>query len=375
MKKWLLLILTMLAVPQWAFAADEGWRIPLGFFTPGPEDVSVYLLGKIFGVVGGVLTGDALVLGEIFRTFNLAVLAIGGIVLIYIIFVSTLNTCNEGELLGRKWSSIFIPLRAVGGVALLLPLGTTGYCAIQVFVMWVTLQGVGLADRVWETTIDFIARGGEVLATDLNRDSDADEELEEMSKSAGGMLQGAACMQMLESFIKFAQQSNCSPTSTQSYCQPVPNFAASVDITGEGQKALNSIVSGENKATARVDFPDFSSDYDSAFSGLNGVCGSMSWTVEDDSKIKAVYEKKGLVDLNGSSEVESSSYISQALISQAAFARTVAMQQMYLDMSNAGQRAYTNWRSGLQNSTKPSELSLGKVENKKWVPSKEICYD
>ncbi len=73
-----------------------------------------------------------------------------------------LNTANEGEFLGKKWSSIWIPVRSSIGIFLLLP-RASGYSTIQVLMMWIIIQGVGLADSVWNSALDYLANGGVVI--------------------------------------------------------------------------------------------------------------------------------------------------------------------------------------------------------------------
>ena len=91
-------------------------------FAPPPSDYSVVFLSNLFGVVDGVLHGSgSQILGSLFGVFNAAVLALGGMIIMYTLIVSTLNTAQEGEMLGKKWSSIWIPVRSTMGLALLIP--------------------------------------------------------------------------------------------------------------------------------------------------------------------------------------------------------------------------------------------------------------
>ena len=124
--------------------------------TPPTSDYSVMFLGNLFGIVDGVLHGTgSQIMGAIFTVFNSAVLALGGIVIMYTLIVGTMNTAHEGEMLGHKWSSIWIPVRSTMGLALLIP-KASGYCLMQIFVMWVVVQGVGAADKVWDGALDYL---------------------------------------------------------------------------------------------------------------------------------------------------------------------------------------------------------------------------
>lgn len=96
-KVWWWLLLTLF--PALVFA-DSAFTPPSGSmsFTPPPGDYSVIFLGNIFGVVDGVLHGTgSQIMGVMLGVFNSAVLALGGIVIMYIILVSTLNTAHEGD--------------------------------------------------------------------------------------------------------------------------------------------------------------------------------------------------------------------------------------------------------------------------------------
>lgn len=138
-------LLTLLAwlVPSLAFAQTG--------LMPPPSDRSVSdFLGTMFGelvrMAGGTATGgDAF--GPIVAQFNEAVLLLGAILLAYTLVAGTMQTAHDGEVLGKKWSSMWLPLRTALGIAAIVPI--KGYCMAQVVVMWLTLQGVGIADSVW----------------------------------------------------------------------------------------------------------------------------------------------------------------------------------------------------------------------------------
>ena len=126
-------------------------------FNPTPGDVSMVFLGNIFGSVDGVLAGSgSQIISEMFGIFNSAVLALGSIILVYTLLRSTMNTAHQGEILGKKWSLIWVPFRSVLGVGLILP-KASGYCMMQIFVMWVVIQGVGAADAIWSGALSYKA--------------------------------------------------------------------------------------------------------------------------------------------------------------------------------------------------------------------------
>lgn len=132
----------------------------INIFQIADNDQSIFYLGQIFGNVGIALsgTGPAL-LSVMFKTFNTAILVLGAIMVTYVTVVSVMSTAQEGEFMGKKFNSLWMPLRTVGGIAALMPTGS-GYCAAQVIIMWIIVQGIGAADTVWKATLEYIDRGG-----------------------------------------------------------------------------------------------------------------------------------------------------------------------------------------------------------------------
>lgn len=135
-------------------------------FSPPCSDKSIEYLSKVFGAVGGVLTGvEGTMIQEMFSVFNAAVLGLGSIVIMYTLFLGTIKTAHEGELLGQKWSSVWIPIKSALGIIMIVPAKASGgYSFIQVFFMWVIIQGVGAADTLWETILQSLADEKPVIA-------------------------------------------------------------------------------------------------------------------------------------------------------------------------------------------------------------------
>lgn len=137
-------ILLLLAfMPNLASAAD--------LFTPVATDKSMQLLGAIFGKLGvfGASSSDPFI--AVFGSFNAVILTIGGVLASYTILAGTLGTAHDGEMLGKKFSSVWLPIRTALGTALVLPVIGGGYCVMQLIVGWLVVQGIGLADTTWST--------------------------------------------------------------------------------------------------------------------------------------------------------------------------------------------------------------------------------
>lgn len=142
--RWLVAIMGL--VPMMAFADTTG---P---FTVPDTDVSLKILSQIFGSLTPIAGEDAF--KSAISTFNGAILIVGGILATYTLLAGTLGTAHDGEMLGKKFSSVWIPIRYALGTALVLPVLTGGYCIMQQLVMWCILQGVGLANVVWSSYLN-----------------------------------------------------------------------------------------------------------------------------------------------------------------------------------------------------------------------------
>lgn len=123
------------------------------------NDKSLSYLGIIFGPMGSLpLLGGNSLLGQMFLILTSTVLTIGiGVVAINTV-ISIVNTASEGEAMGHKWSSVWVPAKAIGGLLLLLPT-EQGYAKIQVFVMWMIINSIGAANSLWGVVLESYAAG------------------------------------------------------------------------------------------------------------------------------------------------------------------------------------------------------------------------
>ncbi|BBN88861.1 DotA/TraY family protein [Azospira sp. I09] len=156
----ILILLALLAVP--ALAADATSATPgLHAFTPPANDISVGFLRQVFGsIVDGAGTGDGMsMLGAMMGVFNLAILFLAMIFVCYTTIKGTIDSAHDGVMLGKQMSEIYVPLRTVGGTALLLPLAS-GFSLLQGAVIWLAMQGVGVANQAWTAGIDRFTQTG-----------------------------------------------------------------------------------------------------------------------------------------------------------------------------------------------------------------------
>jgi defect in organelle trafficking protein DotA len=331
-------------------------------FTPPATDFSVAYLENLFGVVDGVLHGTgSQLMGAMFKVFNGAVLALGGIVILFTIIVGTMNTAHEGEMLGKKWSSVWIPLRSTMGLALLLP-KTSGYCLIQIFVMWVIVQGVGAADKVWNSALDYLNTGGVIIQANMNAATSLQADDSAVATGALALLGGQACMLGLQKQMETQRQiyldqeakesGPCygTPTSDMAvFCStPVPDFLASVNAVQYQTDMQNNMPKDENGkpqyiANFTLLMPYFTSG---EYAYLNGICGSINWNNISEADLK---------EISGMSGISSSDMTSTML------SRATAIQQMYLDFSPMVERIVANNPSITPSTTATTDMAYSDI--------------
>lgn len=263
--------------------------------SPPPTDSSIVFLGNLFGVVDGVLSGNgSQIFGHMMQVFNAAILGLGSIIIMYTLIVGTLNTAQEGEFLGRQWSSVWIPVRCTTGLALLVP-KATGYSLIQIFVLWVIVQGVGAGDKIWNAALEYLNMGGKIIQVQQNTRhlfsaDPGQDRSNDVLFGAGNILAGQVCMLGLQKVMEQAQknwielgQSQKGPCGVtpivdetrngitvkwSQFCSGmIPDFLATMDFAAAEKSAKEGVRS--------LPMPNF--DASSFLYSLNGLCGSIQW--------------------------------------------------------------------------------------------------
>ena len=116
------------------------------------DGYSSVLLHELFGPLFPSAAGPsgATVFSSLVGYFNVFVLGVGGLLFLYNVFAGVLQTAHEGRILGRRWSSLWAPLRVLFAATLLVPApGLGGYNAIQGAVAWLVKGSTAMASEVW----------------------------------------------------------------------------------------------------------------------------------------------------------------------------------------------------------------------------------
>ncbi len=123
-------------------------------FTATPDPESIGWLHNIFGFwLDGGTTTQAVAQGvKVLGYINGFAWPMLIFIIAYGLYVGVMNTAHEGEVLGKRFSSIWLPIRTAIAGALLLPMAITGHnlSGIQVAVGAVAVEGIAVADLFWQ---------------------------------------------------------------------------------------------------------------------------------------------------------------------------------------------------------------------------------
>lgn len=121
-----------------------------------PSDMSTQaftaLLGQFFTNPFAAVGSASTLLGSMFLVFNTFILVAGTIWATYGIGVAIVQTAHEGQLMGKRLSQVWLPIRMVTGVASLIP-AFGGFSLSQAVLVFATTIGIGAANLGYEAMV------------------------------------------------------------------------------------------------------------------------------------------------------------------------------------------------------------------------------
>ena len=261
---------TLAATPALAQTTSKVWA---AFSLEHGDALSSVLLHQIFGPLFPSAAGASgpTVFSSVIGFMNVLTLVVGGLMFFYNVTVGVLQTAHEGEVLGKRWSSLWAPLRVLFAVGLLVPVpGLGGYNLAQAGVAYLVRGATGAASLVWSAAADAVisddiplAASAPTISPSLVRD----------------LFYNAACMELVQYQVDIASGYAEDTTARRpvigyqivSEATAPPNPAASVigpngmveQPTATGRIAAISALTGPDDDPAR----------------LSGICGG--WQTPD----------------------------------------------------------------------------------------------
>lgn len=129
------------------------------------------LLGQGWETWGQNLGGSqaAELMLQIFGAFNIVALAVISALFIWVMAMAVAGTAHEGSPFGKKFSSLWMPLRFVGAMGALAPI-FKGLSLFQVALLACIGFSINLGNYVWELGTDyFVEHGGQITVQAPNQ--------------------------------------------------------------------------------------------------------------------------------------------------------------------------------------------------------------
>lgn len=275
-----LLFALLLTVSGLAFA-DSGATISLHAFSPPAGDAAVAYMRQVFGTVIDFIVSDSnarnaatdSALGAMLQPFNSAVLFLGMLYMVYTTVKGTVDSAHDGEFLGNRMSSVWVPVRAVAGTGMLLPLAS-GYSLIQVLVLWLAIQGVGIGDATLTAGLDYVQNSSLVARPNLP----------ETRPLAANILRFETCMAAMNQ--QYQASGRTTRITEQEHNETLSNTGevgfGDVLTAGAAGAAFGPLGALASAANSIANTTYTVTDYDWAANDNSytnpAVCGSLSWS-------------------------------------------------------------------------------------------------
>lgn len=155
--------------------------------SPPSTDISTGLLSSLLGpnwwllATGQAPAGAGSILAHLFSIADIALLMYVSALLVYQATVGGMATAHEGTPLGKRYHSIWAPIRGPAAFAMLFPLPwAKGLALIQCIALLGVYWGIGVADDVWSAFVQEIpAMSGVIMPSQSSarRDNEFIEKL------------------------------------------------------------------------------------------------------------------------------------------------------------------------------------------------------
>ena len=113
---------------------------------------------------GGMPDQHAGVLFTLLAEFNNVILAGMACYFLYVLSVGMVGTSHEGTPLGKRYHTVWTPVRFGFGVCLLMPIPGVKLSVIQGAILLGVSQSIGLANTMWTTALDHMGANGGIVS-------------------------------------------------------------------------------------------------------------------------------------------------------------------------------------------------------------------
>ncbi len=141
-----------------------------GVLTPSPGDLSVKMMNELIGqnwqdlFTHGASGAHLTLIGQLFTIFNGAIMTALVVLFSTVVASGVISTAHSGEVMGKKYHSAWVPIRAISSIGLLTPIPwAKGLCLMQTMVLMFMSYGIGLADHLWTPAVKYMTSNANTL--------------------------------------------------------------------------------------------------------------------------------------------------------------------------------------------------------------------
>lgn len=292
-------------------------------------------------------------LNNVILTFNTCVLMLGGVLAAYTLIAGTMSTAHDGEMLGKKWSAMWLPIRTTVGAAFIFPT-MGGFCTAQIIVIWLIHQGIGLANTLWGSYVDVMPL--------KSMNSTVGPDKNEVFNLSLGILKSQYCSIILNKYFENQQSLSTINKNNANYFPQVSFFKDAdmkdgTNVISGKTKTLNYYY-GFNDTTLNENQKNMIPSFAKFTGSALDVCGKITFDYSKDSvgsstgdfnltSLQNFAEAAQSSDKfrnelsNGSQNVgEKSSFGANAALNQVNEAKVKAVDKMNTILKNAAQNFY-----------------------------------
>ena len=154
---------------QQAGQVTQGSIVSAAMSAGDPDQSGMGMLRKLFGGLvdhpldPGAATGiSETAFGKVFAVINMSLLALGTVWLTYNISSGVAQTAQDGEFLGKRFSSMWVPIRMLTGIVGLVPV-FHGWALSQLVILYCAQLGVGIGNLATAEVTKYIDAGGQIV--------------------------------------------------------------------------------------------------------------------------------------------------------------------------------------------------------------------
>jgi len=224
------LLMLLAVVAQVAYAADVPTPATILAATPaGDKSIEIFkhLLGDFFTNPLATAASTPTLIGGLFLVFNSAIFVVAMLWASFGLISGIVETANTGEVLGKRLSAVWLPIRMVTGIAGIVPV-FGGFSLSQVFIISMTSLGIGIANGMWVKAVDAINEFATLSPPVV------------MASDAGGSLRFEAAAEnlFLMHVCRLSSESNAAAMAAVGAGAATNEIARATPISGDGRAGL-----------------------------------------------------------------------------------------------------------------------------------------